>query len=37
MQLHCDLDIAYVESVSLRTDLGLIARTIPALLARRGY
>jgi lipopolysaccharide/colanic/teichoic acid biosynthesis glycosyltransferase len=37
MQLHCDLDIAYVESVSLRTDLGLLARTIPALLARRGY
>ena len=37
MQLHCDLDLAYVDAVSLRTDLALLARTLPALLARRGH
>ena len=37
MHEHTDLDIEYVQSISLRTDLKIIALTIPAVLAHKGY
>ncbi|MBM3673556.1 MAG: sugar transferase [Actinobacteria bacterium] len=36
MYLHTDLDLEYVDSVGLRADLGILLRTIPAMLSRRG-
>jgi lipopolysaccharide/colanic/teichoic acid biosynthesis glycosyltransferase len=30
------LDVLYIETLSLRTDLRILLRTIPAVLSRRG-
>jgi lipopolysaccharide/colanic/teichoic acid biosynthesis glycosyltransferase len=37
MHEHTDLDIEYVQSVTLRNDLKITLLTIPAILARKGY
>jgi len=37
MHEHTQLDIEYVRSISLRTDLKIMALTIPAVLAHTGY
>lgn len=36
MHLHVDLDIDYIRRVSLRTDLAILMRTLPAALGRGG-
>jgi lipopolysaccharide/colanic/teichoic acid biosynthesis glycosyltransferase len=36
MHLYTDVDLEYVATVSLRTDLAILARTIPAALGRSG-
>lgn len=36
MHLYTDVDLEYVATVSLRTDLAILLRTIPAALARSG-
>lgn len=36
MYLHTDVDLEYVDSVGFLTDLGILLRTIPATLSRRG-
>lgn len=36
MHEHTDTDLVYVKRISLLTDLGLLVRTLPALLSRRG-
>ena len=37
MHEHTDLDIEYVQSVTLRSDLKILLLTVPAILARKGY
>lgn len=37
MHEHTELDIEYVQSISLRTDLKIMLLTIPAVLAHKGY
>jgi lipopolysaccharide/colanic/teichoic acid biosynthesis glycosyltransferase len=37
MHEHTDLDIEYVQNVSLRNDMNIMLRTIPAILAHKGY
>jgi lipopolysaccharide/colanic/teichoic acid biosynthesis glycosyltransferase len=36
MHLHTDVDLEYVAGLSARHDLGILVRTLPAALARRG-
>lgn len=36
MHLYTDIDLEYVATVSLRTDLKILFRTIPAALGRSG-
>ena len=37
MHEHTALDIEYVRSIGLRTDVKIMLRTIPAVLAHKGY
>ena len=37
MHERTDLDIEYVRQVTLRRDIEIMLRTIPAILARKGY
>jgi lipopolysaccharide/colanic/teichoic acid biosynthesis glycosyltransferase len=36
MHLYTDVDLEYVATMSFRNDLGILLRTIPAAIARRG-
>jgi lipopolysaccharide/colanic/teichoic acid biosynthesis glycosyltransferase len=36
MYLYTDLDLEYIATMSFRTDLGILARTLPAALSRSG-
>lgn len=37
MYEHTDVDIEYIARVSLRTDLGILVRTVPALMGLKGF
>jgi lipopolysaccharide/colanic/teichoic acid biosynthesis glycosyltransferase len=37
MHEHTDLDIEYVQKVTFRGDLKILALTLPAILTRKGY
>jgi lipopolysaccharide/colanic/teichoic acid biosynthesis glycosyltransferase len=37
MHEHTDLDIEYVQKITLRGDLKIMLLTLPAILTRKGY
>jgi lipopolysaccharide/colanic/teichoic acid biosynthesis glycosyltransferase len=37
MYEHTEVDLAYIERVSLRTDLAIMVRTLPALMGLKGF
>jgi lipopolysaccharide/colanic/teichoic acid biosynthesis glycosyltransferase len=36
MHLHTDIDLEYIQTIGLRTDLRILLQTIPATLQRKG-